>query len=305
MQSALGVFHAKYRRGTCSGPAFALTQPCNTAHAQRMGTSEPEFHGSPDQQAVLRKASALWSLVRDDPRFGTHGRAVGISFDGPGQLDDQVSLARLQGISACENVPSDTVENWVSRLNAAGLKTDQFENWASGADALKAARAIMETRKVPDDLELVYVDSQTPPADMVALDRLTQSCGVLLPSGAFMRGQQRPAVCVFLRDKQGVPVCTSAAVHMFHPDHPRGAQSWWGMLATSPDRRGEGLALTLGAQSMLAMNNRFGTTQFFTGIRKGNIPSQKLCSRLRLAPSGHWAVIAIDPTAFSSDRLTK
>lgn len=242
--------------------------------------------------------------MRDDPRFGSHGRAVSIEHHIAGHLDLQMSLARLQGVSACEAVPTSATANHIAQLKAAGFKTDQFENWRSEPDALDAARKVQNDRLLPADLELVHVDNNTPPDVMAALDRLTQSCGVLLPNGAFMRGQERPAVCLFARDRQGKPVSATAAVEMFRPGHPHHAQSWWGMLATSPQRRGEGLALIMGAQSMLAMHKKFGTAQFFTGIRQGNAASQNLCSKLGFSPSGETVVIAIDPAGFSGDRIT-
>lgn len=269
-----------------------------------MHTQHPEYHGPPDQKALQRRADTLWSLVRDDPRFLSHGRTVCTDHCGSGQVALQVSLARLQGGSACEAVPAAAVANRITRLEAAGLKTDQFEYWRSGPDALDAAQGVLNDRTLPPDLELVSVDADTPSAVLAALDKLTQSCGVLLPNGAFMRGKERPAVCLFARDRQGVPVSVTAAVAMFHPDHPRRAQSWWGMLATSPKRRGEGLARIMGAHSILEMHDRFGISQFFTGIRADNTPSQKLCSTLGLAPSGEAVVIAMDPGLFTSGRIT-
>lgn len=266
---------------------------------------QPEFHGSRDQQSVQRKAAALWALVRDDLRFGSHGRAIAVAYSVSALLEAQIALTRLVGASACEFVPTEAAGEYVSKLEDAGLKTDTFQNWQTGPDALNAARNVIKSRPLADDLELVSVSPQSPPGDLAALNTLTQSCGVLLPNGAFMRGQERPAVCIFVRDRQGTPVCTSAAVTMFHPDHPLGKQSWWGMLATHPNRRGEGLALNLGAQSMLAQHERFGNESFFTGIREGNTASENLCTKLGLAPSGHTIVVAIEPSAFSGNQITK
>ena len=38
---------------------------------------------------------------------------------------------------------------------------------------------------------------------MKALNEVTQACEVLLPNGAFMRGCERPAVCLFAEDSGG------------------------------------------------------------------------------------------------------
>ena len=40
-----------------------------------------EFFGTPDMKTVAFKASQLWNVVKDDPRFQSHGRAVGVNWD--------------------------------------------------------------------------------------------------------------------------------------------------------------------------------------------------------------------------------
>ena len=70
------------------------------------------------------------------------------------------------------------------------------------------------------------------------------------------------------------------------------------MLATREDRRGQGIALLLGALCMLAMNERHGFDKFFTAVKKGNTPSERLCAKLGLKPNDTSAVFAIDPDFF-------
>jgi RimJ/RimL family protein N-acetyltransferase len=70
------------------------------------------------------------------------------------------------------------------------------------------------------------------------------------------------------------------------------------MLATREDWRGQGIALLLGALCMLSMNERHGFDKFFTCVKKGNIPSERLCIKLGLKPDGNSAVFAIDPDFF-------
>ena len=77
------------------------------------------------------------------------------------------------------------------------------------------------------------------------------------------------------------------------------------MLATDKARRGQGIALLLGAHSMLAMRDRFGYGHFFTGIREGNTPSKRLCGKLGLTASDTVVMIAIAPELFASGRVTK
>ena len=77
------------------------------------------------------------------------------------------------------------------------------------------------------------------------------------------------------------------------------------MLATDDSRRGEGIALVLGAMAMLRMNEAFGYTDCFTGIRAGNAPSEALCAKLGLSPSDTLVLIAIDPAMLAGGRVTK
>lgn len=270
-----------------------------------MDGSREEYFGSPDQQALQRRALAMHRLLRDDPRFHCHGRSVGVSRsedDGPAL---QAALTRLQGACACEAVPGEALAAHVAALEDQGLKTDQFEEWTGGGGVFDAARAVLAARSLPEDLEIVTVGSDTAAGDMQALADLTASCGVLLPMGAFMRGEAAPAICLYARDAEGRPVASAAAVMQFHRNHPRGSEAWWGMLATRDDRRGEGIALMLGAAALIAARERLGCAGVFTGIRAGNAPSAALCGKLGLAHEGRFAVIAIDPGMFGAERMTK
>jgi len=265
----------------------------------------PEFFGTPDQQTVQRRAANIWQLLRDDPDYSCHGRAVALSEFTPENLPQQLALARLQGVGACEGLTADTIADRRAALRAEGLQTDEFVSWAGGEQAVAAARAVCAARQLAPDLDLVSVDENTPADDLAQLDALTHSCGVLLPMGTFLRGRERPAVCLFARDRGGRIVATSASIAQFHPDSRKGDIAWWGMLATDEDRRGEGSALVMGALSLIAMHERYGFNRFFTGIRQDNLPSEKLCSKLGLRNNGNLVLLAIDPDVMSGGRLTK
>ncbi len=77
------------------------------------------------------------------------------------------------------------------------------------------------------------------------------------------------------------------------------------MLATDPNRRGQGIALLLGAMALQAIQQKYGYSACFTGIREGNTPSEALCSKLALSPSPNIDLIAIYPPAFSGGQMTK
>lgn len=264
-----------------------------------------EFFGQPEQQDLQRRADRIWTLVKNDPTYSCHGRAVGLSAEDDVDLAKQIAMARLQGVCMAEGTPIHVADLRREGLERHGLKTDQFVDWQGDTLSLEAAAKVLASRKLPDDLELVHVDSQTPAEDMAKLDALTQACGVLLPMGAFIRGLRRPSVCLFARDRTGKIVAATAAVAQFHHDHRKADQAWWGMLATDESRRGEGIALIMGANSMLAMRDLHGLGSFFTGIREGNAPSERLCKKLELAPTSDVHLMAIDPDAFAAGRLTK
>lgn len=263
-----------------------------------------EFFGTSDQQALQRRAAALFELVRDDQRFATHGRALGVA-DYADAPELQAALARNQGVGPCDSVPRDTVADHRRMLEAGGLQTDCYNNWRGGAETIVAARDLVKTRSMPDDLIVKVADWKTDPVEMAAIADATQSCDVLLPAGAFMRGTQRDAVCVYAMEANGRVVGTSASVLHCHPDHQRKKEAWWGMLSTREERRGQGIALLLGAKAMILMHERYGAARFVTGIREGNAASEYLCAKLGLQMAGDCAVVAIDPAAFSGGRLTK
>ncbi|MEC3860923.1 GNAT family N-acetyltransferase [Mesobacterium sp. TK19101] len=270
-----------------------------------MGQHDVEVFGSQGQQDMERRAWALWQLLGDDPAYASHGRALGVVNDDPNSLVRQIAMARLVGACACEEVGTEILESRAADLQSAGLVTDSFVNWSSGDTTISKARARLSGKGLSDDLTIVVVDSDTPPDVMAELDRVTQACEVLLPMGPFMRGIARPSVCVAALDANGRAVGTSASVAMFHPGSRLSGICWWGMLATDPDRRGEGIASYLGAYVLDQMHRRFGYDRYFTGIRTGNAPSEALCTKFGFAATDDHVLIAIDPTVLGGGRVTK
>ncbi len=263
-----------------------------------------EYFGTEDQRRLQARAEQLWRLVRADPRFACYGRGLGLADPETADVAMQIAAARLVGVSAIEGVSEAEVSGWRRSLEEAGLKTDAYVEWIGGEATFATAEAVAEARRLPEDLALERVGPETPAETMAALDDLTGSCGMLLPAGSFIRGVEKPAACLFARDEAGVAVGASATVANFHPSHARGRCAWWGMLATREARRGEGIALSLGAQTLLAARDALGMTEVFTGVRRGNGASERLCARLGLAPTDAEIVVAIDPSAFGGDRVT-
>jgi RimJ/RimL family protein N-acetyltransferase len=271
----------------------------------RMDTHFPETFGAPGQQAMQSRTWSAWQLLGDDPQYCTHGRAVALADPTDDNIARQIALARLVGAAACEHVPTADLDARGAALMAAGLVTDSFVMWTSGAQTLDRARARLAERPLPGDLTLEWIDADTPPGRMAALDAVTQSCEVLLPLGPFIRGVERPALCVMAVEPSGRAVGAAASVLQFHPASAHPGFCWWGMLSTHPDRRGEGIASRLGAEVLTAMADRLGFTRFFTGIRTGNAASEALCAALDFGPTDTHALLAIDPEVIGGGRVTK
>jgi hypothetical protein len=168
-----------------------------------MNNPTPEFHGNEDQQRIMKKADDLWRLVRDDTRYCCHGRAVALADYSPSNTDLQISLARLQGVGACNSIPADAIENRRAELENAGLIVDQYETWRGETKVLDMANAVLNSRNLAEDLEMHLTNLDTPSSDMAELNTLAQSCDVLLPIGWFMRGVTQPAACVYAKDRNG------------------------------------------------------------------------------------------------------
>jgi hypothetical protein len=264
-----------------------------------------EYFGSPPQQGLQRRAAAMWALLQDDPAYCCHGRAVGVTDPSPETIAQQIALARLQGVAACEGISTKDAPARRAALEAAGLAIDEYVGWVGGAKAIQAARDVLDSRSLPAGMTIGQVDAQTPTEVLDQLDRVTASCEVLLPMGQFLRGVARPAVCVYAQTADGQVVAASAAVAQFHPASSRGRDFWWGMLATDERCRGQGLAILLGAESMVRMVESHGMTGLFTGIRAGNAPSERLCTKLGLEASDRIILISIAPEVFAQASVTK
>jgi GNAT superfamily N-acetyltransferase len=264
-----------------------------------------ETFGPPPSQALQARVWAKWQDLRDDPAIVTHGRALGLASPEVAPLSRQVAMAREMGAAACEHVHEADVAARFAALEVEGLKTDSFVGWRSSAETLTLARARLAARPFAEDLTLGFVGPDTPHEIMAGLDAVTQACDVLLPLGPFLRGLERPAVCAYVAEPSGRIVGASASVEMFHSASSWPGLCWWGMLSTYSERRGEGIASRLGAMVLDEMNRRHGMTEFFTGIRIDNAPSEALCTQLGFARTPYHVVIAFDPVLMAGGRLTK
>lgn len=265
-----------------------------------------EFFGSDDQRAVLRRGRGLAALLGQDRRYSYYGRTVGLAGLEDGDIDNLAALAIVQGNAAYGTVPVNKVEAIKTSLLARGLVPMHYDKWQGSRSAIAAARQVVATLSLPEDLTMLRLDASSADGQLASLAEMALGCGVLPPCGEVLRGLLRPAVCLVAIDRASKVVSCAASSAYAHEDHPRhGKQAWWGMLATDPARRGQRLSVILGAHSLLEMETRFGFGHFMTGVEPGNAPSESVCARMGLS-KGDFAIVACaDPQALASGRMTK
>jgi hypothetical protein len=265
-----------------------------------------EFFGSDDQRALQRRGRALAALLGQDRRYSYYGRSVGLPGPEDGEIDHLAALATIQGYAVYGAVPMDQVDAIKASLAARGLLPMHYDKWQGSDPAIAAARQVIATVSLPEDVTMLRLDASTSEGQMASMAEMALGCGVLPPCGEVLRGLLRPAVCLVAIDRSAKVVSCAASSAYAHQDHPRhGAQAWWGMLATDPARRGQRLSLVLGAHALLEMASRFGFGDFMTGVEPGNAPSEAICARMGLAKGLSAIIGCADPRALASGRMTK
>lgn len=265
-----------------------------------------EFFGSDDQRALLRRGRGLAVLLSHDSRYSYYGRTVGLPGPEDGDIDHLAALTTVQGSATYGAVPLNQVEAIKTAIMARGLVPMIYDKWEGSRSAIAAARQIVATLSLPEDVTMLRLDASTPDGHLASLAEMALACGVLPPCGEVLRGLLRPAVCLVAIDRTSNVVSCAAASAYAHADHPRyGGLAWWGMLATDPARRGQRLSVVLGAHALLDMETRFGFGDFFTGVEPGNAPSEAICARMGLSRGDHAIIGCTDPRALASGRMTK
>ncbi|WP_413719827.1 GNAT family N-acetyltransferase [Silicimonas sp. MF1-12-2] len=265
------------------------------------------FFGSADQQAMGQRGANLFALVQDDPRFAWYGRNVTLVDFSLSELDTFESLVRLQGATAGYRVRRELEHQFRAALETRGLRSDVFGFSVSADDtSVEKARRVLRDFRLPDDLDVSFLAPDSADGDVEAFAEIALMADVLPPPDTVLRGQARRGVALVARERgSGRPVGCAASFANFHPDSIMADTCFWGMLATHPDRRGEKIALVLGAKAMIAMHEKTGIGKFSTGIRDDNIPSERLCEKLGVVRSDYLIIIGMDPDAFRDARITK
>jgi hypothetical protein len=123
--------------------------------------------------------------------------------------------------------------------------------------------------------------------------------------GSVMRGHACAGICLVATDQNGRAVATASSYMIHHPSSRRAKDAFWGMLATRNDRRGERVALLLGARAIVHMWERHGARGFMTGIRADNAPSRALCSKLGVGSTDWIYASCIDKEMFGGSAITR
>jgi acetyltransferase (GNAT) family protein len=267
--------------------------------------TDDEFFGSPERIALSRRSANLWSLLRDNPRYAYYGRLVALSDPSQDTVDILCAMARLQGAAACYFYPANAAKSLFAQLEARGLATDRYEHFWGSEAALEASRRVLEDFALPADLSISVIDSATPRELVREVAELCQSCDVMPVPGSIMRGQARKGICLVATDRDRRPVATASSYMIHHPSSPRAVDAFWGMLATREDRRGERIALLLGAQAIVHMWERHGARGFMTGVKADNSSSQALCNRLGVGATDWIYAHCIDERMFGGSSVTR
>jgi hypothetical protein len=264
-----------------------------------------EYFGSADRIALARRSANLWLLLRENPRYAYYGRMVALSDPGQDAVDVLSALAKLQGAAVSYFYPENAAKSLFALLGERGLATDRHEHFWGGEAALAASRQVKRDLALPADLRISAIDPRTPRELVRDVAELCQSCDVMPVPGSIMRGQAMRGICLVATDQEGRPVATASSYMIHHPSSPRARDAFWGMLATREDRRGEKIALLLGAQAIIHMWEHHGARGFMTGVRADNLSSQALCNRLGVTASEWIYASCIDKEVFAGASITK
>lgn len=267
--------------------------------------SDDEFLGTPDGIALSRRSASLWTLLRDDPRFAYYGRLVALSEPGRDAADVLAAMARLQGAAVAYFYPADAAATLFAQLEQRGLATDRHAHFRGGEAALDASRQALARWSLPADLTVSRIGPDTPRERVRAVAELCASCDVMPVPGAIMRGQACRGICLVACDRDGRAVATASSYMLHHRASAHATDAFWGMLATREDRRGERIALLLGAQAIIHMGEQHGARGFMTGVRADNQSSQILCNKLGVGQTDWIYASCIDTELFGRATVTK
>lgn len=267
--------------------------------------TEHEYLGDPADIRSMKRGAAMWSLLRDDPRYAYYGRIVGQAQPQDDVIARSVALARLQGVTVCYRLPKEQAEALAAAVAVEGLGFDRHEHYRGGAEAHEASRDLLSREQLPKDLTVETVSDGTPQEVLLQAVALWRDCGVAPVPVSRLTGQAAPGICRLARDGQGDVVGAAVSLVLHHPESPQATDVFWGMLAVREDRRGQRIAALLGAQAIVHMWETHGARGFMTGVRHDNASSQALCHRLGVRDTPWCYAVTMDPEVLGRAVFTK
>lgn len=266
---------------------------------------DAEYFGTEFQIDGMKKAAALWSLLKDDRRFAYYGRMVSVAGAQANAMTLALGLARLQGFASCQFFPAAGFDEAVPVIAAEGLDPSRWEQFWGRETALRASADILSEYLPPEGLEMREVGPDTP-ADIVAgIAALSMRCGVMPAPGHVMRGHGPRGLCLYVQAPDGTLVGTGSSYMTYHAQSTLADEAFWGMLATDDAWRGRRIAGWIGAEAIRIMHERFGAAGFSTGVKADNGSSQAMCTRLGVLPSDFIYMAISDPAVLGSAPLTR
>jgi len=264
-----------------------------------------EYFGSPADVELTRRAELLWSLLKNDARFGFFGRLIFLN--DPGEQDAAVvaALAKTAGSGGAQFCRAEIADNFCHALTQQGLNASRYEQMWGTDGAIEASRQILQSVELPEDLTFIRLTGDTSPELVAGVGALSMTYGVMPVGGQALRGKSVRGVCLAAVDRGGEVISTASAHICNHATSRFATDAFWGKLATKEDRRGQRIGLWLGAKAIEIMVEDFGATGFFTGVKAENASSMKLCQRLGVLRSDYTIVASIDPTALGAASFTR
>lgn len=267
--------------------------------------NDDELFGSADQVRLMERARVLWALLRDEPSYSYYGRMISLCDPRDDAVERVCALAGLQGATSCQYLPAAEAESFCGALAARGFHAYRYEQCSGAGQALARSRALLDRHALPDDVSVSIVDASTPAEQVADLAQLSLTCGVMPAPGSAMRALSRTGVCLLASDPAGRAVATASSYLSNHPAGPHAGDAFWGMLATREDRRGQRIALLLGARAIVEMWETHGARAFTTCVSADNESSLAVCGKLGIVRSDLVFVGCTDPASFTDALITR
>lgn len=266
---------------------------------------QPRFFGSDVQRRMQRIAHELSPLLKDQPAYGTEGRMWGIDEPEVADVDKVAALSRLQGATVNHYVLKSREAQFAAEYAERGFSNDRWDQFMGRRDCLTICSDYLANFELPDQYQLHQIGPETSTHLLDALEETAAACGVLPPMTPVLFGQVCNAAYFCLEAPDGgVAACAGACLRN-HPESHFGKASWWGMLATRDQDRGQSLSLYLGALAVRYMFENFGVEEFYTGVRSDNHVSRHICQKLGFRDSEYGCLAILDPTSFGEGGYTK